>query len=143
MIEEAQSELRDRVSAPDQLVARMGIEITDWSADRLVGTMPVQGNRQPYGLFHGGASAVLAETLGSIAALLHAGPDRIALGVELSCTHHRAAKSGVVTGVATTVHNGHDTATYEIAITDEEHRRVCTAMLTCAIRRRPGTWPKR
>ena len=76
-------------------MTRMGIEITQWDATGMVGTMPVKGNRQPYGLLHGGANAVLAETLGSVAAAMHAAPDRlIALGLELSCTHHRAALDG-------------------------------------------------
>ena len=77
--------------AGEQLTDRMGITITERDPDRLVGTLPVAGNRQPYGLLHGGASAVLAETLGSVAAALWAMPDRMAVGIELSCSHHRAA----------------------------------------------------
>ncbi|GAA3869894.1 hypothetical protein GCM10022243_39170 [Saccharothrix violaceirubra] len=120
--------------APEQLAAKLGIEITRWDADRLEGTMPVKGNRQPYGLLHGGANAVLAETLGSIAAALHASPDRVAVGLELSCTHHRAVTEGLVTGVCTPVHRGRSTATYEIVLTDEKDRRVSTARLTCFLR---------
>ena len=56
--------------------------------------MPVEGNTQPYGLLHGGASCVLAETLGSVGAALHAGPDRIAMGIEINATHHRSATAG-------------------------------------------------
>lgn len=112
----------------------MGIEFTEVSADRVVATMPVEGNRQPYGLLHGGASCVLAESLGSIGAAMHAGEGRIALGVDINATHHRAVRSGVVTGVATPVHRGRSAATYEIAITDEAGRRVCTARLTAIIR---------
>ncbi|MFC5151535.1 hotdog fold thioesterase [Streptomyces amakusaensis] len=113
---------------------RMGVEIVEASAGRVVGTMPVEGNTQPYGLLHGGASAVLAETLGSIGAMLHGGSTRIAVGVDLNCTHHRGARSGLVTGVATPLHRGRTTATYEIVITDEQERRICTARLTCLIR---------
>jgi uncharacterized protein (TIGR00369 family) len=119
------------------LPERMGIVITEVSPDRVVGTMPVEGNTQPYGLLHGGASCVLAETLGSVAAALHA-QERfggIALGLEISATHHRSARSGQVTGVATPLHRGGSVATYEIAITDEAGDRVCTARLTCVIRR--------
>jgi 1,4-dihydroxy-2-naphthoyl-CoA hydrolase len=123
---------RDR--AGGELGRRMGLDILDASAERVVGTLPVAGNTQPYGLLHGGASAVLAETLGSVGAALHAGPDRIALGLELNATHHRAAAEGVVTGVATPVHRGRSTATYEIVITDERDRRICTARLTCLLR---------
>jgi uncharacterized protein (TIGR00369 family) len=117
-----------------ELPDRMGIEFTEVSADRVVATMPVEGNRQPYGLLHGGASCVLAESLGSIGAAMHAGEGRIALGVDINATHHRAVRSGVVTGVATPVHRGRSAATYEIAITDEAGRRVCTARLTAIIR---------
>ncbi|MFD9317321.1 PaaI family thioesterase [Streptomyces sp. NPDC060053] len=113
---------------------RMGVEIIEASADRVVGTMPVEGNTQPYGLLHGGASAVLAETLGSVGSMLHGGSTKIAVGVDLNCTHHRGARSGLVTGVATPVHRGRSTATYEIVISDEEGRRVCTARLTCLLR---------
>ncbi|MFD6419912.1 PaaI family thioesterase [Streptomyces sp. NPDC060194] len=113
---------------------RMGIEIKEAAADRVVATMPVEGNTQPYGLLHGGASAVLAETLGSIGSMLHGGPGKIAVGVDLNCTHHRAARSGLVTGTATPVHRGRSTATYEIVVTDEQDRRVCTARLTCLLR---------
>ena len=73
------------------LGTRMGIEITRATPELVVGTMPVEGNTQPYGLLHGGASDALAETLGSIGAMLHAGPGGIAVGVYLNVTHHRAA----------------------------------------------------
>ncbi|MEV1069372.1 hotdog fold thioesterase [Streptomyces sp. NPDC050263] len=113
---------------------RMGVQIVEAAADRVVGHMPVEGNTQPYGLLHGGASAVLAETLGSVGAMLHGGSSKIAVGVDLNCTHHRGVRSGLVTGVATPVHQGRSTATYEIVISDEEGRRVCTARLTCLLR---------
>lgn len=113
---------------------RMGIVITQAAADLVVGTMPVEGNTQPYGLLHGGASVVLAEGLGSIASALHAGPGRTAVGVEINATHHRAVRSGTVTGTATPLHLGTSVATYEIVISDEDGRRVCTARLTCLIR---------
>ncbi|WP_155055289.1 hotdog fold thioesterase [Streptomyces blattellae] len=116
------------------LGTRMGVEIVEASADRVVGTMPVEGNTQPYGLLHGGASAVLAETLGSIGSMLHAGSAKIAVGVDLNCTHHRGVRSGRVTGVATPLHRGRSTATYEIVISDETGKRVCTARLTCMLR---------
>jgi uncharacterized protein (TIGR00369 family) len=114
----------------------MGIVITEASAERVVGTMPVEGNTQPYGLLHGGASAVLAETLASYGAALHgATVDRpYAVGVDLNATHHRALRTGTVTGVATPVHRGRSTATYEVVITGEGGERVCTARLTCLLR---------
>ncbi|MFE1288034.1 PaaI family thioesterase [Streptomyces sp. NPDC058751] len=116
---------------------RMGVQIVEASADRVVGTMPVEGNTQPYGLLHGGASAVLAETLGSVGAMLHGGSTKIAVGVDLNCTHHRGVRSGLVTGVATPVHRGRTSATYEIAITGEDGKRVCSARLTCVLKDAP------
>ncbi|GAA1885393.1 PaaI family thioesterase [Asanoa iriomotensis] len=114
----------------------MGIKLTEMTPDRVVGTMPVDGNTQPYGLLHGGASCVLAETLGSIAAVLHGHSigRTIALGVDISATHHKAVRTGTVTGVATPAHRGGSVATYEIVITDDAGDRVCTARLTCLLR---------
>ena len=116
------------------LMERMHIELVEAAATRMVGRMPVEGNTQPYGLLHGGASAVLAETLGSYGAVLHAGAGRIAVGIDLNVTHHRAVTSGFVTGVATPVHLGSTVATYEVVISDDSDRRVATARLTCLLR---------
>jgi uncharacterized protein (TIGR00369 family) len=118
------------------LAERMNITLLEATADRVVGTMPVEGNTQPYGLLHGGASCVLAETLGSIGAALHgmASGRPIALGVDINATHHRAVRTGTVTGVATSVHRGGTTATYEIVISNPDGERVCTARLTCLMR---------
>lgn len=123
------------MNAPgDHLHQRMGIEILEATAERVVGRMPVKGNTQPHGLLHGGASCVLAETLGSTGAALHAGAGKIVVGIEINATHHRSATSGHVTAVATRVHGGRTLATYAIEITDDEGRAVCTARLTCMIR---------
>ncbi|HJQ00682.1 MAG TPA: hotdog fold thioesterase [Jatrophihabitans sp.] len=118
----------------EQLAARMGITVTDTDPNMMVATMPVAGNRQAYGLLHGGASAVLAETVGSIAAALHAGPDNIAVGIELNLSHHRSATQGLVTAVCTPLHVGRTISTFEIVLRDERDRRICTARLTCAVR---------
>ncbi len=128
-----------RFPTPDQiplgeLASRMGIVVTESAPERMVATMPVAGNRQPFGLLHGGASAVLAESIASIHANLLAGPGRFAVGVELSCTHHRSAKGGVVTAVCTPLHVGRTVATFQIAIRDEAGRPTCTARLTCMSR---------
>lgn len=119
------------------LAQKMGIQLVSAAPDRVEMTMPVDGNTQPYGLLHGGASAVLAETAGSWAAMLHAGQDAAAVGIELNVTHHRAATSGIVTGVATAIHLGGTMATYEIVITDDHNKRICTGRLTCLIRKSP------
>jgi 1,4-dihydroxy-2-naphthoyl-CoA hydrolase len=119
---------------PAALHDRMGIEILEARPERVVGRMPVAGNTQPFGLLHGGASCVLAEALGSYAAALHALPDRIAVGVDINATHHRSVRAGHVTGVATPAHRGRQAASYEVVITDDEDRRVCTARITCLLR---------
>ncbi|WP_372433099.1 PaaI family thioesterase [Myceligenerans indicum] len=115
------------------MIDKLGIELTEVSPERTAGRMPVEGNTQPVGLLHGGSSAVLAETLASVAAQAHAGPDRQAVGIDLNATHHRGVRSGTVTGVATAIHLGRTTASYEIVITDDRGKRVCTARLTCMI----------
>jgi 1,4-dihydroxy-2-naphthoyl-CoA hydrolase len=122
---------------PTSLMQRMGIEVTEATLERVVATMPVEGNTQPYGLLHGGASVVLAETLGSIGAALHAGRDRIVVGTDINATHHRAARSGLVTGVATPITLGNTLSAWEIVVTDEDGKRVCTSRLTCLVRQAP------
>jgi 1,4-dihydroxy-2-naphthoyl-CoA hydrolase len=112
---------------------KLGIVLTEVGPDRLVATMPVVGNTQPYGLLHGGASVVLAETLGSLGSALHSMPDRVPVGIDINATHHRAATSGTVTGVARPLHVGRTTASFEIVISDEQDRRVCTCRITCAL----------
>ncbi|HEY5516465.1 MAG TPA: hotdog fold thioesterase [Pengzhenrongella sp.] len=121
----------------DSLMQRMHIEILEATPEKVVGTMPVEGNTQPYGLLHGGASVVLAESLGSLGSALHAGPGRIAVGLDVNATHHRAARSGVVTGVATPVSLGRTLACYEVVITDDHDHRICTARITCLLRDAP------
>ena len=116
------------------LTETMGIEFVSASPDRLVATMPVAPNRQPYGLLHGGASCVLAETLASMGSALHAGPNGMAVGIEINATHHASAREGVVTGTATALRLGRQVASYEVVITDEQDKRICTARVTCLVR---------
>lgn len=120
------------------LAHAMGIELTEADPERTVATMPVAGNTQPYGLLHGGASVVLAETVGSIAAALHAGRGRMAMGVDINATHHRGMREGTLTAVATPLYLGRQVATYDISVTDQSDRRVCSARLTCALRDVPA-----
>ncbi len=121
-----------------ELAESMGIEILEARAERMVARMPVVGNRQPFGLLHGGASVVLAETLGSFAAALHGGPEKVPVGIEINATHHRSATSGHVTGTATAISLGRTLATYEVVIVDDEGARLCTSRITCLLRDRPG-----
>lgn len=120
------------------LSERMGIELVEARPGRVELRMPVEGNTQPYGLLHGGASAVLAEQAGSIAAALHAGPENIVVGVDLSCTHHRGAREGTVTAVATPLSEGRTVCTYDIRVSDDAGRPVATGRLTCLVRPLPG-----
>ena len=117
-----------------RLVVKMGIRFTEMSAERLVATMPVEGNEQVAGILHGGAHLVLAETLGSFGAGIHAGPGRHAVGIEIGATHHRSVSSGLVTGTATAIHLGGTLTTHEVVMTDEQGRRLSTARITNMIR---------
>src|SRR3954464_11028910 len=126
------------MSLEGTLLQTMGIVVSEATADRVVATMPVKGNTQPYGLLHGGASCVLAETLGSIGSALHAANfGKVAVGVDINATHHRAVRDGVVTGVAQPIYLGRTTTSYEIVITDERDKRVCTARITCQLIQAP------
>lgn len=114
-----------------ELNERLGVVFLEASKDRVVATMPVEGNRQPFGLLHGGASVALGESLGSTLAGLNSPPGRSAVGIEISATHHRSALSGLVTGVATPLNVGRTLVTSQIIVTDDQDRRVCTIRLTC------------
>jgi uncharacterized protein (TIGR00369 family) len=117
-----------------ELAEKMGMVITELTAERAVGTIPVEGNRQPVGLLHGGAYVVLAESLGSMAANVHAGPGRYAVGIELNASHSRSATSGLVTGTCTALHLGNTLTTHEIVLTDDQGRRCSTVRITNMIR---------
>ncbi len=116
---------------------RMGIAFTEVGESRVVATMPVEGNTQPYGLLHGGASVVLAESVGSMLAVILAGPGKATVGVDINATHHRPATSGTVTAVATPIHVGRTTGSFDIVVTDDRGRRVCTCRLTAQLRDAP------
>ncbi|HEX6759940.1 MAG TPA: hotdog fold thioesterase [Propionibacteriaceae bacterium] len=115
------------------LDTKMGFELLTLTPELVVGRMPVAGNTQPYGLWHGGASCVLAETLASLGSFIYAQPERISVGVDINATHHRSATAGWVTGTATALHLGRSVASYEIVITDDAGKRVCTARVTCQL----------
>jgi len=116
------------------LAEKMGIRITEFTIDRCVATMPVAGNTQPVGLLHGGAYVVLGESLGSMAANLHAGEGRLAVGTDINATHTRAATGGQVTGVCTPIHLGRSMTVHEIVVTDEAGRRCSTVRITNLIK---------
>ena len=127
--------MSDQHEAPSagELADKLGIRILSASPQEVVGTMPVEGNTQPFGLLNGGASLALAETLGSIGAYLHAGVGRTAVGIEVNGSHHRAAKAGIVTGTARAVTLGNTLAVYDVTIVDEQDTRICSARVTCLV----------
>ena len=122
------------------LVAHLGIRFTDVGDDYVRAAMPVTpAHHQPMGLLHGGASVVLAETLGSVGATLCAGEGEGCVGLEINANHVRAVRAGTVTGEARPLHRGRTTQVWEIRITDEADRLVCVSRLTLAVvRRREG-----
>jgi uncharacterized protein (TIGR00369 family) len=112
---------------------KMGFELLKLTPEEVIGRMPVAGNTQPYGLWHGGASCVLAETLASLGSFMYAQPERVSVGVDINATHHRSVTAGWVTGTATAVHLGRTVVSYEIVIVDDAGKRVCTARVTCQL----------
>lgn len=121
---------------PGTLTTKLGVRFVELSPERSVAVMPVDGNQQPFGLLHGGASAALGETLGSFAANIHAGEGRYAVGVDLSATHTGAIADGWVTGTCTALHLGGSTAVHEIVVTDADGRRISTVRITNYLRDR-------
>ena len=119
------------------LAERMRIQFTEATLERVVATMPVEGNTQPYGILHGGASVVLAESVGSMLSVLYAGAGRAAVGMTINAIHHRTASSGTVTATATLMQAGRTTASVAIAVTDDEGRRICSCTLLCQLRDAP------
>ncbi|MGB1581071.1 MAG: hotdog fold thioesterase [Nevskiales bacterium] len=120
--------------------AHLGIEVTSILDDALVGTMPVDHRtKQPYGILHGGASVVLAETLGSMAGGLCVDPDKhYVVGLDINANHLRSVTSGTVTGKASPIHIGRSTQVWNIEITDEQGRKVCISRLTLAVLEKPA-----
>jgi 1,4-dihydroxy-2-naphthoyl-CoA hydrolase len=115
-------------------IERLGIVFIGIGPDFLRGTMPVDARtRQPYGLLHGGASVLLAETLGSTAGNLCVHEGQRCVGIEINANHLRAARDGVVTGTARPLHVGARTQVWETRIEDERGRPLCVSRLTLAV----------
>jgi len=122
----------------DTLTAHLGILYTELGDDFISGTMPVDSRTiQPYGLLHGGASVVLAETLGSVAGNLSVAEGKICVGLEVNANHLRAAKSGIVTGTAKALHLGATTQIWSIEIKNARDKLVCISRLTLAVINKP------
>lgn len=116
------------------MMERMGMTWEEIAADRVVASLPVAGNTQPYGLLHGGATAVLVETIGSFGAALAAGADRRVLGVQLAVNHLRPVTEGRIRAIGTPVHSGRTTAVWDVQVVDDEDRLVAVGRLTLAVR---------
>lgn len=119
-----------------ELTVKMGVEYLELSAEHSVARMPVEGNRQVVGILHGGAHVVLGESLGSISSAIHAGPGRVAMGIEINASHSRSISSGWVTATCDALVLGRTLATHEIVIRDEEGRRLSTVRMTNILRDR-------
>jgi uncharacterized protein (TIGR00369 family) len=122
-----------------QLAQKMGIEFLELSAEKSVASMPVEGNRQVIGLLHGGAHVVLAESLGSMSSAIHAGPGRIAVGIEINASHSKSVTSGVVTATCEALVLGRTLATHQITIRDDQGNRLSTVRMTNFIKDAPTT----
>ena len=120
--------------SPGTAMAPLGIVFTEVGPDYLRAIMPVDARtRQPYGLLHGGASVLLAETLGSSAGMLCVDEDSIVVGIEINANHLRGVRDGLVTGTARPLHLGRSTQVWEIRIEDDSGRLVCVSRLTLAV----------
>ncbi len=124
----------DPAAPAGPLGQKMGIEVLEASPQRSVARMPVEGNTQPYGILHGGAHLVLAESLGSMAAHIHAGDGRFAVGIEISASHSRSVTSGWVTGTCTAISLGRTLTVHEIVLTDDDGNRLSTVRMTNLLR---------
>lgn len=115
-----------------ELDEKMGVKVLEESAERVVATMPVEGNRQSLGLLHGGAMLALGEAVGSWAAVIHASSmGKVAVGVDVNATHHKSSKTGTVRATASAIHLGRSLTTHEVIITHEETgARLCTLRIT-------------
>jgi uncharacterized protein (TIGR00369 family) len=116
------------------LMERLGMEWVEVGLDRVVARMPVDGNTQPFGLLHGGATAALCETVGSVGTSVHVGLERRPVGIQLSVNHLRAVAGGHVTATGTPIHVGRTTALWDVLVEDDGGRRVAAGRLTLAIR---------
>lgn len=119
-----------------ELTRKMGVEYLELSAQHSVARMPVEGNRQVVGILHGGAHVVLGESLGSMSSAIHAGPGRMAMGIEINATHSRSISEGWVTATCEALVLGRTLATHEIVIRDDEGRRLSTVRMTNILRDR-------
>lgn len=120
---------------PGQLDERLGVTYVEASKQKVVARMPVEGNRQPMGLLHGGSTIALCESVASIGAFLHGAElGRSAVGVDVNATHHKSATSGSVTATATPIRMGKTATSHEVVVVNDAGERICTARITCFLK---------
>ena len=136
--EDLDPELVERIAGTrgGELAVRMEIEFLEIGAERSVARMPVEGNRQVVGLLHGGAHLVLGESLGSISSAVHAGPGRVAVGIEINATHSASVQEGFVTATCEALVLGRTLCTHQTVVRDEAGRRLSTVRMTNLLRDR-------
>jgi 1,4-dihydroxy-2-naphthoyl-CoA hydrolase len=117
------------------LAPKLGLEFIELSPDKVVARIPVEGNTQPYGILHGGATAALCETVASIGTALRVGPDKQVVGIELNVNHIRAVRDGFVTATGVALHVGKTTAVWDMRVHDDDGNLVAASRLTLVIRR--------
>ncbi len=121
-----------------ELDEKMGVTVLEESAERVVASMPVEGNRQSLGLLHGGAMVALGEAVGSWAAVIHASTmGKVAVGVDVNATHHRSSRTGTVTATATALQLGRSLTCHEVVVEHEDGTRLCTVRITNFLKERP------
>lgn len=115
-----------------ELDQKLGVKVLEESAQRVVATMPIDGNRQSLGLLHGGAMLALGEAVGSWGAVIHASSmGKVAVGVDVNATHHKSSKEGTVTATSSAIHLGRSLTTHEVVIThNDDGARLCTMRIT-------------
>ncbi|WP_232012641.1 hotdog fold thioesterase [Vibrio aphrogenes] len=124
-------------TSKNTLMEHLNIEYVAITDNTLSATMPVSNiTHQPMGLLHGGASVVLAETLGSLAANMCVDENAYCVGLDINANHIRAKRNGVVTGTTWPIHIGVSTQVWQIEIVDEEQRLLCTSRITMAVKKR-------
>jgi 1,4-dihydroxy-2-naphthoyl-CoA hydrolase len=116
------------------LPEKLGMEFVEVTAERVVMRMPVEGNVQPYGILHGGATAALCETVASVGTALRVGAEKLVTGIELNINHIRAVREGSVTATGVPLHVGRTTAVWDMHVKDDQDRLVAVSRLTLAIR---------
>jgi uncharacterized protein (TIGR00369 family) len=114
-----------------ELDERMGVEVLEESIERVVARMPIEGNRQSFGLLHGGAMVALGEAVGSWAAVKHASTlGKVCVGVDVNATHHRSSRTGYVTATATPLSLGRTLCSHQVILTNDDGARLCTIRIT-------------